>query len=66
MVASAVFFIAMALSVITLNGSYQPNQQSISAISQMLFNAYVIPFELLSVVLVGGIIGMFHTAEDEE
>ena len=66
MVASVVFFIAMAISTVTISTSYEPAQQSITAISQILFSTYLIPFELLSVVLVGGIIGMFHTAEDEE
>ena len=66
MVASIVFFIAMAISTVTITGSYEPAQQSITAISRLLFSEYIIPFELLSVVLAGGIIGMFHTAEDEE
>jgi NADH-quinone oxidoreductase subunit J len=60
------FFLVLAFSASTISGSYEPFQQNISGISALLFSTYIIPFELLSVVLVAGIIGMFHTAEDEE
>ncbi len=66
MIASVLFFLVIAFAEVTLTGSYTPYQQSISGISSLLFSTYIIPFELLSVVLVSGIIGMFHTAEDEE
>ena len=56
----------MAVSVVSISGTYIPTQQSITGISKELFSTYLIPFELLSVVLVAGIIGMFHTAEDDE
>ncbi len=65
-IASFLFFLVMAFAAVNLTGSYSPVQQSIGSISRLLFSTYIIPFELLSVVLVGGIIGMFHTAEDEE
>jgi NADH-quinone oxidoreductase subunit J len=60
------FFIIMAVSVLSISGSYIPVQQHITGISKELFSTYLIPFELLSVVLVTGIVGMFHTAEDDE
>lgn len=65
-IASILFFLVIAFAEVTIPGSYTPFQQNIAGISSLLFSTYIIPFELLSVVLVGGIIGMFHTAEDEE
>jgi NADH-quinone oxidoreductase subunit J len=63
---AVLFFIVMALSVFGIAGSYTPVQQNIILVSRGLFNRYLIPFELLSVILVAGIAGMFHLAEDEE
>jgi NADH-quinone oxidoreductase subunit J len=65
-ISAILFFIVMAVSVVSISGTYVPTQQSITGISKELFSTYIIPFELLSVVLVAGIIGMFHTAEDDE
>lgn len=65
-IASILFFIVIMLEVLFVGGNYTPVQQSIKSISYELFNTYLIPFELLSVVLVAGIIGMFHNAEDDE
>lgn len=49
-----------------MNYQFEMIQQNIQQISQFLFSEYVIPFELLSLVLVGGIIGMFYIAGKEE
>ena len=65
-ISAVLFFIVMAVSVVSVSGSYIPAQQNITSISTELFSTYLIPFELLSVVLVTGIVGMFHTAEDDE
>jgi NADH-quinone oxidoreductase subunit J len=65
-ISAVLFFIVMAVSVVSVSGSYIPAQQNITSISKELFSTYLIPFELLSVVLVTGIVGMFHTAEDDE
>ncbi len=66
LLSALLFFIVMAVAVISISGSYVPTQQDITSISKDLFNIYLIPFELLSVVLVAGIVGVFHTAEDDE
>ncbi len=65
-ISAILFFLVMAVSVASISGSYTPLEQHITNISRELFSTYLIPFELLSVVLVTGIVGMFHTAEDEE
>ena len=65
-ISAVLFFIVMAVSVVSITGTYTPVQQSITGISKELFSTYITPFALLSVVLVAGIIGMFHTAEDDE
>ncbi len=65
-ISAVLFFIVMAVSIVSVSGSYIPAQQNITSISKELFSTYLIPFELLSVVLVTGIVGMFHTAEDDE
>lgn len=66
LLSALLFFVVMAFAVVSISGSYTPAQQNITAISKDLFNIYLIPFELLSVVLVAGIVGVFHTAEDDE
>lgn len=66
LLSAILFFIVMAFAVVGISGSYIPAQQDITHISTDLFNIYLIPFELLSVILVAGIVGVFHTAEDDE
>ncbi len=66
LLSALLFFIVMAFAVVGISGSYTPTQQDITSISKDLFSIYLIPFELLSVVLVAGIVGVFHTAEDDE
>ncbi len=65
-ISAVLFFLVMAVAVISISGSYIPTQQNLTQISTDLFNTYLIPFELLSVILVAGIVGVFHTAEDDE
>ncbi len=36
--------------------------QNIGTIGTLLFTEYLIPFELISVILVGGIIGMLYVS----
>ncbi len=65
--ASAVlFFIVFAINVVQIKGSFIPVSQDISSIAVNLFGIYVTPFELLSLILVGGIVGMFYITGKEE
>lgn len=61
-VASALFFIVFALEAMSIQGSFIPTTQDLTSVSVALFGTYVVPFELLSLVLVAGIIGMFYIA----
>ncbi len=62
MVASVLFFIVFAIEAVSIPGSFTPVTQDITSISVALFGTYVVPFELLSLILVAGIIGMFYIA----
>ena len=62
MVASALFFIVFAIEAVSIQGSFIPITQNLTSVSVALFGTYVVPFELLSLILVAGIIGMFYIA----
>lgn len=62
---SALFLIVFALEAVSIKGSFTPVTQDLTSISVELFNVYVVPFELLSLILVAGIIGMFYIAGRE-
>ncbi len=65
--ASAIlFFIVFAINVLQIKGSFIPVSQDIASIGVNLFGIYVTPFELLSLILVGGIVGMFYITGKEE
>ncbi len=66
LVAVVVFFIVFFGVITQIQGSFIPTSQDIQDISLMLFNQYVVPFELLSVVLVSGIIGMLYITRRDE
>ncbi len=61
-VAVILFFLVFLFSMIQIPGTFSPTTQDISGISRALFGPYVVAFELLSVILVGAIIGMFYIA----
>ena len=65
-VASALFLVVFAIEAISIQGSFTPVTQDLTGISVSLFNTYVVPFELLSLILVAGIIGMFYIAGRED
>lgn len=65
-VASALFFIVFAIEAASIQGTFVPVTQNLTAISVELFSTYVVPFELLSLILVAGIIGMFYIAGRED
>ncbi len=59
------FFLAVAFPILLMQGSFQPISQDISLIGESFFNAYVIPFELLSLVIVGSILGAMYVARGD-
>lgn len=65
-IASALFLIVFAIEAVAIPGSFTPATQDLTSISVELFNIYVVPFELLSLILVAGIIGMFYIAGRDE
>ena len=58
--ASALFLVVFGIEVVRISGAFTPQSQNISMIGRELFGNYVVPFELLSLILVAGIIGMFY------
>ncbi len=60
------FFLVFLVAMVQIPGSFVPTSQDIAGISRALFGPYVIAFELLSVILVGAIIGMFYIAGRDE
>ena len=65
-VASILFLIVFGLEVLRIQGSFTPSSQNISLIGKELFSSYVVPFELLSLILVGAIAGMFYISWRDE
>ena len=59
-VASVLFLIVFGIEVLGIPGAFTPTSQNISLIGKELFSSYVVPFELLSLILVGAIDGMFY------
>lgn len=60
------FFVIFFIEIIRINFTFQPVVQQINVVGSYLFSRYVIPFELLSLILVGGIIGMLYIAGKED
>ena len=60
-----IFIVVFLYEVIQITGSeyvFTPQSQVISQISTGLFNSYLLPFELISMILVGSIIGVLYIA----
>lgn len=64
-IASTFFFLVTAVEVFQIPGTFIPEEQSIGNIGVLLMNQYLIAFELLSIILVVGILGMMHISEDD-
>lgn len=64
--ASSFFFLVIFVEIIQITGSIGRISQNIAAISNSLFGEYLVPFELISLILVGGIIGMLYISGREE
>ncbi len=65
-IAAIVFFIVIGANLLTISKSFTPRSQDISRIGEFLFSSYVVPFELLSVLLVAAIIGVMYIVGDDE
>ncbi|MEM0158066.1 MAG: hypothetical protein QW812_00960 [Thermoplasmataceae archaeon] len=70
--AAALFVIVFGFEVAQISGQFNPTTQSLEMIGYTIFGSatvagkYVVPFELLSLILVAGIIGMFYISGREE
>ena len=65
-VAVAVFFLVFFVTMLRSITGFQEVSQNVGAVASSLFTTYVVAFELLSLVLVGSIIGMLYmTGRDE-
>lgn len=58
--AVALFFLVFFVTLLRTSVSFVEVNQDITVLSNQIFTAYVVPFELLSLILVGGIIGMLY------
>ncbi len=65
-IAVILFLIVFGANILYIRGSFIPKSQNISKIGMVLFSSYLIPFELLSVILVASIIGVMFIVRDEE
>ncbi|KJE50083.1 MULTISPECIES: NADH-quinone oxidoreductase subunit J [Acidiplasma] len=61
-IAVSVFFIIFAANILFIRASFIPRTQNLFNIGKLLFSAYLVPFELLSVILVASIIGVMFIA----
>lgn len=64
--ASIIFLLVFGFEVVSIKGSFIPSSQDLNAVGKLLFNEYVVPFELLSLIMVAGVIGMFYIAGRED
>ncbi len=64
--AVALFFLVILYEVLQISGTTTYLSQNISEISSQLFGIYLVPFELISLILVGGIVGMLYIAGRED
>ncbi len=64
--ASAIFLIVFGFEIVSIQGSFIPASQDLNEVGKILFNVYVVPFELLSLIMVAGVVGMFYIAGRED
>ena len=65
-IAAIVFLIVIGANLLTISGTFTRRSQDISGIGHLLFSTYIVPFELLSVLLVAAIIGVMYIVGDDE
>lgn len=64
--AVTVFFLVFFVTMLRSITSFQPVVQNIGAVATSLFTTYIAAFELLSLILVGGVIGMLYITGRED
>ena len=64
--ASIIFLLVFGFEVVSIKAAFIPSSQDLNAVGKLLFNEYVVPFELLSLIMVAGVIGMFYIAGRED
>lgn len=65
-IAAILFLIVFGANILYIKKSFIPKSQNISKIGMLLFSSYLIPFELLSIILVASIIGVMFIVRDDE
>ena len=65
-IAAIAFLIVIGANLLTISGTFTRRSPDIASIGQLLFSTYVVPFELLSVLLVAAIIGVMYIVGDDE
>ncbi|MCY0851694.1 MAG: hypothetical protein OWQ34_03020 [Thermoplasma acidophilum] len=66
LVAVILFFIAVIVPVLMMSGTFIPVSQNITFYGYDIFNQYVVPFELISVIIVGAVLGVMYVAKGDE
>ncbi len=61
-----VFFFVIFATILSSSLSFQESIQDIATIANTMFSSYIVAFELLSLILVGGIIGMLYITGRED
>ena len=64
--AVAVFFLVIFGTLLRSITNFSEVVQNVTGIATDFYSTYVVAFELLSLILVGGIIGMFYITSREE
>ncbi|HIH60859.1 MAG TPA: short chain dehydrogenase [Ferroplasma sp.] len=65
-IAAIAFIIVIGINLLSINKGFIPKSQDLSSIGILLFSTYIVPFELLSVLLVASIIGVMYIVGDDE
>lgn len=58
-------FYAIRTTTIPYNGQFRPEEDNTMAIGELLFSGYIVPFELLSILLTVAFIGAISLAKKE-
>ncbi len=65
-IAAILFIIVIGINISFISGSFKIKPESLTSIGTLLFSTYLVPFELLSVLLVASIIGVMYIVRDDE
>ncbi len=65
-VAAIIFLLIFGGNILFLNAPFRPSTQNLEKIGILLFSTYLVPFELLSILLVASIIGVMYIAGEDK